>query len=362
MKIVIFAGGVGTRLWPLSRKKSPKQFEKVIDDESTLQHLVARLLQEFNASDIFISTGSRYRAIIGRQLPQISNENIIIEPEMRDVGPAVGLLTAIFAKVNPDESMAILWGDHLVHGDKKFHDMLTAANEVIEQNPEKIMFLGHRPRFANQNLGWIEFDQSSLGKAGQFDYHSLVSFRYRPEKSLVEEYAQDGKHAWNLGYFVTKPRFLWKQFQTHSPELFRGLKTIQDAYGTLSYGEVLSKIYPTLPKVSFDHAVLEKIPVANCAVMVADIGWSDVGAWEALKEALQKSQDDNVTKGEVILEGSKDSLVFDYQGKKLVVGIDLHDMLVVNTEDVLLVAPKTSASKVKKLVESFAGGKYDELT
>jgi len=349
-------------LWPLSRKKSPKQFEKVIDDESTLQHLVARLLQKFNASDIFISTGSRYRAIIGRQLPQISNENIIIEPEMRDVGPAVGLLTAIFAKVNPDESMAILWGDHLVHNDTKFHDMLTAANTVIEKNPENIMFLGHYPRFANQNLGWIEFDKESQGKVGNFDYHSLASFKYRPEKKLVEEYAVDGSHAWNLGYFVTKPRFLWEQFHLHSPELYENLKKIQDSYGSLEYGSVLSEVYPQLPKVSFDHAVLEKIPVTQCKVMVADIGWSDVGAWEALKEALQKSQEDNVTKGEVILEGSEDSLVFDYQGKKLLVGIDLHDMLVVNTDDVLLVAPKTSASKVKKLVESFVGGKYDELT
>ncbi|MBP6993916.1 mannose-1-phosphate guanylyltransferase [Candidatus Woesebacteria bacterium] len=362
MKIVIFAGGVGTRLWPLSRKKSPKQFEKVIDDESTLQHLVARLLQKFSASDIFISTGSRYRATIGRQLPQISNENIIIEPEMRDVGPAVGLMTAIFAKVNPDESMAILWGDHIVNEDAKFHDMLTAANEVIEKNPEKIMFLGHVPRFANQNLGWIEFEKAILGKAGKFDYHSLASFKYRPEKKLVEDYAVDGSHAWNLGYFVTKPRFLWEQFRLHSPELYEGLKKIQDSYGTLEYGSILSEVYSTLPKVSFDHAVLEKIPVSQSIVMVADIGWSDVGAWEALKEALQKSKEDNVTKGKVVLEGSVDSLVFDYQGKKLVVGIDLQDMLVVNTEDVLLVAPKTSASKVKKLVEGFAGGEYEELT
>lgn len=353
---------MGTRLWPLSRKKSPKQFEKVIDDESTLQHLVARLLQKFNASDIFISTGSRYRAIIGRQLPQIANENIIIEPEMRDVGPAVGLLTAIFAKVNPDESMAILWGDHIVHDDKMFHDMLTAANEVIEKNPNTIMYLGHHPRFANQNLGWIEYDRASLGKVEEFDYHSLVSFRYRPEKSLVEEYTKDGKHAWNLGYFVTKPRFLWEQFRLYAPDLFEKLHAIQEAYGTLSYGQVLSEIYPTLPKISFDHAVLEKIPVAQSMVMVADIGWSDVGAWEALKEALQKNQSDNVTKGEVLLEGCEDSLVFDYQGKKLILGLDLNDMLVVNTEDVLLVAPKKSAAKVKKLVESFVGGKYDELT
>ncbi len=349
-------------MWPLSRKKSPKQFEKVIDDESTLQHLVGRLLQKFEPADIFVSTGSGYRAIIGRQLPQIANENIIIEPEMRDVGPAVGLMTAIFAKVNPDESMAILWGDHIVNDDAKFHAMLNAADKIIDRNPEKLVFLGHYPRFPNQNIGWIEYDKKSLGIVDGFDHFALKSFKYRPEKKLVEGYVHDGRHAWNLGYFVTKPRFLWEQFHLHSPELYENLKKIQDSYGSLEYGSVLSEVYPTLPKVSFDHAVLEKLPVSNSLVIVEDIGWSDVGAWEALKEALQKNQDDNVTKGKVLLEASTDSLVFDYQGKKLVVGIDLHDMLVVNTEDVLLVAPKSSASKVKKLVESFAGGKYEELT
>lgn len=324
--------------------------------------MVSRLLQKFEASDIFISTGSRYRAIIGRQLPQISNENIIIEPEMRDVGPAVGLLTAIFAKVDPDESMAILWGDHIVKDDETFHDMLASAGSIIDERKDGIVFLAHHPRFPNQNLGWIEFEQKESGKKNTFGYHSLESFKYRPDKEFVEKYVSDGRHAWNLGYFVTKPRFLWEQFKIHSPELYQGLYRIQEAYGTLTYGRVLNELYPKLPKISFDNAVLEKMSTSYGIVMVADIGWSDLGAWEALKEALQKHQADNVTKGEVVLEGSKDTLVFDYQGKKLIAGIDLDDMLVVNTEDVLLVSRKSSASKVKKLVEQFKGTKYEELT
>ena len=349
-------------MWPLSRKKSPKQFEKVVDDESTLQHMVSRLLQKFDPSDIFISTGAKYRAIIGRQLPQISNENIIIEPVMRDLGPSVGLITSIFSKVDPDETMAILWGDHIIKDDATFNSMLSGAKEVIEQKPDSMVFLAHHARFANQNLGWIEYEQKPLGKVGQFDYHSLISFKYRPEMELVQQYVKDGKHAWNLGYFVTKPRFLWDQYRKYAPQLFSGLEKIQKAYGTLSYGQVLNSIYPTLEKVSFDNAIVEKLPVETGIVMKADIGWSDLGVWEALKEALQKTQADNVTKGEVVIEGCEDGLVFDYQGKKLVVALDLKDILVVNTDDVLLVAKKSSASKIKKLVESFEGGKYDELT
>lgn len=349
-------------MWPLSRKKSPKQFEKVIDDESTIQHLVRRLLLRFEPSDIFISTGQRYRAVLGRQLPQIANENIIIEPEMRDVGPAVGLMTAIFEKVNPDESMAILWGDHIVKDDAKFHDMLASADAVIAKHPDKIVFLGHTPRFANQNIGWIAYNTSPAGDEGGFSYHSLVSFQYRPAKELVEHYMDDGTHAWNLGYFVTTPRFLWEQYRKHAPDLTHGLAKIQTAYGTLDFGRVLSQVYPTLPKVSFDNAVLERLDPTHCLVIVSDIGWSDVGAWEALKEALEQGPEANVTKGSVLLEGGSDNLVMDYQGKRLIVGIDLNDMLVVNTDDVLFVAPKSSASKVKKLVESFAGTAYEDLT
>lgn len=349
-------------MWPLSRKKSPKQFERIVDDESTLQHMVNRLLQKFDASDIFVSTGKRYREIIEEQLPQVPYDNIIVEPEMRDVGPAVGLVTAIFAKIDPNESMAILWGDHIVKDDEKFHNLLSAASNVVEKNQESIMFLAHHPRFPNQNLGWIEYEKSPSGSEGEFDYHRLASFKYRPDKELVEKYTLDGFHAWNLGYFVTKPAFLWKQFQKYSPQLATKLEEIQRSYGTLSYGSTLARVYPTLEKVSFDSAVLEKMPASHGIVMVADIGWSDLGAWEALKEALQKNQQDNVTKGEVVLEDCKDSLVFDYQGKKLIVGVDLDDMLVVNTEDVLLVGKKSSVSKVKKMVEKMSGGKYDELT
>jgi mannose-1-phosphate guanylyltransferase len=324
--------------------------------------MVTRLLQKFDASDIFISTGKRYGEIIESQLPELPTNNIIVEPEMRDVGPAVGLVTSIFAKINPDESMAILWGDHLVKDDSKFHKLLSIASTVIERMPENIVFLAHTPRFANQNIGWIGYGESALGSIEGMDYFKLNSFKYRPDIELVNQYVNDGHHAWNLGYFVVKPRFLWDQFCKHSPELAKGLSEIQNSYGTTSYDSTIARVYPTLPKVSFDNAVLEKIPVERGVVMVADIGWSDLGAWETLKEALQESPEANVVKGEVLLENCKDSLCFDYQGKRLVIAVDIDDLLVVNTQDVLLVSKKSSAAKIKKIVEGMVGGKYEDLT
>lgn len=349
-------------MWPLSRKKSPKQFEKIVGDLSTLQYGVKKLFPGIDPEDVYISTGKKYRNIIEAQLPEIPRENIIVEPEMRDVGPAVGLVTAIFSKIAPDESMAILWGDHLVKNEQAFKSMLFAADAMVQKNNDSIVFLAQSPRFANQNLGWIEYDIKASEHFLGYDIHNLLDFKYRPDIELAEKYTVSGQHAWNLGYFITKPRFLWEQFVKYAPELSSELSKIRDAYGTLNYGRVLNDVYPKLEKISFDNAVLEKIPAAHGKVIVSDIGWSDVGAWEALKEALEKSKDDVVIKGEVVEVGCKDSLIMDYQGKKLVVGIDLEDMIVVNTDDVLIVSKKSSASKIKKLVESWKDTKYDELT
>jgi mannose-1-phosphate guanylyltransferase len=361
MKAVIFAGGVGTRLWPLSRKNTPKQFEKIVGEQSMLQIAVGKLFPLFDWKDIFISTGSDYEELVARQLPKLPKKNILIEPEMRDVGPAVGLVTAIFAKRFPNEPFVILWGsDHLVKKEEEFRRALGAAEKVINNDPAKIIFVGQKPRFASQNLGYIEYGEKTQEISG-VEFHAFTGFKYRPHLSTAERYLRDGKHAWNLGYFVTTPAFLWKLFQELSPKLFESLEKINEAVDTPEYEKVLDAVYPSIEKISFDNAILEKLDKKLGSVISVDIGWSDIGAWEALKEALSETDEENVTKGNVMVEDSRDSLVFNY-GKQLTVGIDLSEMLVINTEDVVLVCPKSSVPKIKKLVESLAGTPLEHLT
>src|SRR6185312_15869642 len=157
--------------------------------------------------------------------------------------------------------------------------------KIIKDEPERIVFVGQKPRFANQNLGYIEYGEE-LVKVDNFPIHAFKGFQYRPPLKQAEEWLQDGKHSWNLGYFVTTPKFLWKLFEEFSPELFKQLKKIQDAFGTKDYESVLNEVYPKLEKISFDNAILEKMDPRSALVISADIGWSDIGAWEALKEAL----------------------------------------------------------------------------
>lgn len=361
MKVVIFAGGVGTRLWPLSRKNTPKQFEKIMGTQSMLQIAVHKLFPEFKWEEIFISTGRQYEQIVREQLPELPQKNIIVEPEMRDVGPAVGLITSIFEKTNPDEPIALLWGsDHLVKKEDLFRKILRYAEQLILKNPNKIVFLGQKPRFASQNLGYIEFGEETQ-KIDNTSVYEFRGFEYKPNLKTAETYFKDGHHAWNLGYFVTTPRFLWSLFEKFAPILFKQLKAIHAVYGTPKYDSELKRIYPAIDKISFDNAILEKINPQDGYVISVDIQWSDIGAWEALKEALSETEDENVTKGKVIIEDCRDSLLFNYS-HQLVVGIDLDQMLVVNTGDVLLVCPKTSVPKIKKLVESLKGTENEKLT
>src|SRR5258705_6943096 len=156
MKIVIFAGGIGARLWPLSRKNTPKQFEKILGNKSTLQLAADRLLPDFSWKDLYVATGKAHVDLVKDQLPNIIKEHIIGEPEMRDVGPAVGLMTGILTKDAPDEPMAILWSDHLVKKEEHFRKILQTAGEVVKNDTERIIFVAQKPRFARKNLGWID--------------------------------------------------------------------------------------------------------------------------------------------------------------------------------------------------------------
>ena len=360
MKIVIFAGGVGTRLWPLSRKNTPKQFEKIAGDKSTLQLAFDRLQPDFKPEDIYISTGKKYESIVRKHLPQIPPENFIFEPEMRDVGPAVGVAMGIVGKNNPDSPVAIIWSDHFVKKERRFREVLNFAKDIVLKDGNSLVFIGQRARFANQNLGWIEFGDEVEEVRGTkiFRFKKLI---YRPSLEDAQKFLESQTYAWNPGYFVTTPKFLLSQYEKFSPKLWEGIIKIQNAVGTGNYESILQELYPTFEKISFDNAILEKIDPKYVSVIAADLGWSDVGAWEALKEALSKKTDENVTRGKVLLEDASDNLVFNYTDQ-LVVGIDLSKMIVINTDDVFLICPKDSVPKIKKLVESLKGTKHESLT
>ncbi len=361
MKAVIFAGGVGTRLWPLSRKKSPKQFEKIIGEKSTLQHAVERLLPEFKPEDIYVSTGIQYVNIVSKQLSMLPKENIIGEPEKKDVGPAVAFMMGYLSKKYPHEPVVILWSDHLVKHQALFKKIILTSGELVTKEKEKIIFIGQKPRFASDNLGWLETAGISK-KLNGITFHTFAECKYKPNKKLAEKYFKDEKYCWNLGYFVSTPHFIYSLFKRFAPQVHRLTESIMESLGKKEFKMIFAKYYKEMPEINFDNSILEQLDQDFAYVVIGDIGWSDVGAWEALKEALEEKKEDNITKGNILLEDSLDNLVYNYDEKKLLVGVDLNELLIVNTNDVLLIAKKTSVSKIKKMVEGFKGSRHEKLT
>lgn len=359
MKIIVFAGGVGSRLWPLSRKNTPKQFGQIIGEDSTLQSTINRLLPEFKAEDIYIATGKQYANVVRKQLPMIPEENFILEPAMRDVGPAIGLNAFLLDKKFSDEPIAILWSDHMVKNEEMFRHVLRLAESSVLNHNGKFVFIAQKPRFANQNLGWIELGDKLKEEEGA-EIYRFQRLRYRPKLEDAQLFFKNASFVWNLGYFVTTPRTLVNLFQEYAPDMHSQLMEIRDAWGTDAYEQKLEEIYPTLEKISFDDAILVKMTPEDVYVIATDLGWSDIGAWDALKEALSEESSQNITKGNVLLEDTQDTLAFNYTNQ-LAVGIDLSELLIINTEDVLLICPKQSVPKIKKLVESLSGTPLEHL-
>ncbi len=360
MKPVIFAGGTGTRLWPLSRKKSPKQFEQIIGDKSTLQLAVERLRPDFSYDEIYISTNSAYKDIIQKQLPEIPVSNYFLEPEKKDVGPAIALVMGILQQTFPNEPVVILWSDHLVKEEKLFRKIIALAGRRVEEKPDSIVFIAHKPRFASENLGYIHIGTKQSGKEST-SFYSFEGFKYRPDTKTAKEYYTSGAYAWNLGYFVTTPGFIWRAFKRFAPTIFTNTEKIIAHYNRPEFERILKKEYGNVEKINFDNAILEKLDKETASVIVEDIGWSDLGAWEALKEALEQYPEENVIRGKTHLENVVDSLIYNYENGKLIVGIDLDEHIIVNTHDVLLVTKKASVGKIKTVVERFEGTEHNEL-
>ena len=212
--------------------------------------------------------------------------------------------------------------------------------------------MGETPRFANQNLGWLELGEA-LDPQAELPSYRFGGLTYRPQQDVCETLFASGKHVWNTGYFITMPGFVQGLYEQYQPEMWAQLTEIGQAVGTPHYLETLNRVYPLMASISFDDAILAHLPRSSAAVLHGDLGWSDPGTLYALKEALQPAEDQNLSMGRVVDTGSRDSLIYNYDEDKLLVAIGLDGMIVVNTEDAILVVHKDQIPLVKKVVEGF---------
>jgi mannose-1-phosphate guanylyltransferase len=354
MKIIIFAGGHGLRMWPISRKNSPKQFEKMFEGKSTLQLMVERVEKVYGLENIYISTNSSYKEIIEEQLPKLPHENVIYEPVKRDLAAAVGLSFMKLKTLKINEPVAILWSDHLIADTSEFEKALKIGEELIMNDPNRFVFTGETPRFANNNIGWIEIGEERIkGKGLQvFDFSG---WSYRPALNLCNEMFKSGKALWNTGYFISSLDFVIGLYQEHMPAMYSHLKKIaQDP-------TLIEELYPLLESISFDDAIVVKTKENQAVVIKTDMGWSDPGSLYALKEALVSNTSDNFVKGRAVAFECKDSMIYNQNDGQLVATIGLDGFIVVNTGDTLLVCHKDRVSDIKALLLEMEKEGYEEL-
>lgn len=349
-KVVLFCGGKGTRMWPISKVGHPKQFDPILGKRSFFRQTVERVLKGFSSKDIFISTGRDFKEVILNQAPEIPQENIILEPEMRDTLGAVALAAATINYKFPDSIMVILWGaDHLVQKEEKFIEALKKAVQLVYEN-EIIVHIDMRPTYPSVHNGWIKIGKKIRTEDG-FEIYEFIKQVEKPDLPTAKKFFKSGQYLIHSGYMATKPSFLLKKYQKYAPQCFKHIKKIAAAFGTKEFDQVLKREYPKIEKTSVDYGVFVKLKPGSQWELPVDIGWVDLGTWELLYHGLPKDSRDNVVFGKVEMIDTKNCLIFS-RDQKIVGAIGLSDMIIIDTPEGLLVCPRDQAPKVKQLYKN----------
>jgi mannose-1-phosphate guanylyltransferase len=345
MFAVIMAGGKGTRFWPRSRERMPKHLLDILGERTILRDTVDRIRPIVPADRTLVVTGRSHAAEVIRQLPEIPPGNILIEPVGRNTAPCIGLAALHILSRVRDEVMLVLPSDHRIGDDAAFRRILVAAaGEANRGDP--LVTVGIPPTGPETGYGYIE--QGALASTfGDDRIYRVRSIREKPPREEAERYLAQGGFSWNSGMFVWKASTIMRAIERHIPDLHRGLIQIRQAIGTDREEEVVAEIYAGLKPISIDYGVMEK--AEEVLVIPGSFGWSDLGSWDALWEVSEKDAQGNAVRGEFIGVDAADSLI--HSPGKLVALVGVRDLLVVETEDALLVCRRGRSQEVRTVVE-----------
>ena len=346
---VILAGGSGTRFWPLSRERFPKQLLRIIGEGTLLQQTFERLAGKIPAEHIVIVTNEIQAESIKFQLSQWKDDlaqNILIEPEGKNTAAAIGLAALELIHREPEAVMVVVPADHVVKARTKFLRAIQFASELANKN--LLVTFGIQPNRPETGYGYIQPQKRKkiLEKGGLVGY-PVARFVEKPNLNAAKRYCQSGNYFWNSGIFVWKASTILSELQIHQPKVYRHLMALRPLIGTGQFAEGLERVYHRLPNISIDHAVMERS--SRATVVPVDMGWSDVGSWGSLDEVAPHDKAGNVLAGNILDLDSRNSVLF--ADRRVVATIGLENMVVVDTSDATLVCPKDRAQDVKAIVK-----------
>ena len=354
---VIMAGGGGTRLWPVSRKDSPKQLLPLLGQETLFQSTVRRLDNLFPPERILVVTVAEQAAQMQVQAPDIPADNYLIEPEPRGTASVVGLAASVLKKRDPEAMMAILTADHFIRNKDLFRYLIRTAFDVAARG--YLVTLGITPTFPSTGYGYIEQGEPLEGDY-KYPVYAVKRFKEKPDQETAEQLLRAGDHSWNSGMFVWKVDTILGEIERQMPELSKAVRAIADAWDTPDRHDVVSQHWTHLKSQTIDYGIMEK--AERVAVLPAGgLGWSDVGSWDSLFEVLFPDIHGNVqVNAQNLLLDTNNTLIYGKNDERLIVTIGLDDMVVVDSGDVLLICKIDQSQKVRDVVEHLKKHKQEK--
>ncbi len=338
---VIMAGGGGTRFWPLSREKTPKQLLNLSGKDVMLNEAIDRLARVIDYKNIFIVTNKRQKeAVLGAVNGRISDNHILSEPAARNTAACIGYAAMEIIKKYGDGIMVITPSDAYIKQETRFARVLETAVKAAEE-ADMLVTIGITPTFAATGYGYIQFEKSEQA------VKKVLRFVEKPNKEKAEEYLESGDFVWNSGMFIWRASTILQKFSVYLPEVYACLEQIAEAFGTKKEAETVNAVYPTIPSVSVDYGIMEKCN--DILVVPGEFGWNDVGSWDMFNVLHREDEAGNIRIGETIAFETKNTTI--YSSGKLVATIGVENLVVVETPDAVLVCTKDKAQDVKKIVD-----------
>ncbi len=345
---IIMAGGIGSRFWPLSRVNKPKQFVDILGIGKTFIQMTYERFSSFIPKENFIVvTGKIYKDLVLEQLPQITEQQVLLEPARRNTAPCLAYAAYKIKSQNPEAVMVVTPADHLVIDTLEFARVIENNLQYAANHPN-LLTIGIQPTFPSTGYGYIEMDNAAE------DFGKVKSFKEKPDFETATQFIQKGRFLWNSGMFIWSAKAITEAMEKYSSKIASDFQNLSDSYYSSNEQQMVDKTYMECESISIDYAIMEKAD--NVYVTKADFGWSDLGTWTSLYEHGEKDEKDNLIKAEnSVVTDTRNTFIKELNNNKLVVVDGVENLLVVDTDDALFISQREDEGRVKRVIEKATG-------